>query len=98
MNALDSASHPVDSVAPVVVEFTGSGVSGKGNEMAIIDRPEPAVFEATSDELRDALRAVLNRVGLTYGELRALAEAQAFESEAQRRAWAAVRGLEDLLA
>ena len=55
--------------------------------------PGAFLVEVTPAELRQALGDSLDRAGLSYDRLAALADEDGFESEYQRRVWHTVRGL-----
>jgi hypothetical protein len=57
------------------------------------DRPETEV--ATDDDLREAVRAALQRVGMTFEDLEREAHAGRFSSDRARLTWVAICDLAD---
>lgn len=51
----------------------------------------PWIVESTDEELSAAKTAALQTVGLTFDQLAARAAAEDFQTDAERRVWAAVR-------
>lgn len=60
--------------------------------MTAVLEPETDVIEATPEEWRSAIHDMLDRIGLTYEQLRVQAEDDDFTSVAAKKAWLVVGG------
>ena len=60
--------------------------------MAIAERDQIDVYEASDEDMRDSVQATLGQLGLSFAELAELADT-GFRTEAQRRAWFAIQDL-----